>query len=93
MTDQTPVLEYSPLKKLELLTQIAAGLLASGHFTTQEIDPELRGESQVLHGFDTQDDGRKKYYYPVARAAAEVLASLTSEITTDIKEEWDEHFI
>jgi hypothetical protein len=90
-TEAKFLIQLSPEKTLELVSQITSGLLASGHFTRKHDDDDQYGEEQVLRCRTLEDD-KPKYSTAVVSAAFDILNSLQFELEKCINE-WDDERI
>jgi hypothetical protein len=85
------MIQLSPEKTLELVSHIASGLLASGHFTREPDDDDQYGDEQVLRCRSLIGD-KPKYSIAVVSAAFEILTGLQSELENNVNE-WDDERI
>jgi hypothetical protein len=81
-------IQLSPEKTLELVSQIASGLLASGHFTREHNGDDEYGEEQVLM-CRRLENGKPRYSVAVVSAAFDILGGLQSELETQVNENSD----
>ena len=85
-TETEFLLQLSPEKTLELVSQIASGLLASGHFTREHDDDDQYGEEQVIRCRRINDAGKPRYSTAVVSAAFDILDSLQVQLEKEINE-------
>jgi hypothetical protein len=83
-TEPKSAIELSPETQLTLLTQIASGLLASGHFTEVGHSWDDPGSQQILRGVYTDENNKKVHYLAVEDAASLILSKLIQSVEEDI---------
>ena len=92
-TETKFIIQLSPEKTLELVSQIASGLLASGHFTREHDDDDDYGEEQVLRCRRINEEGKPRYSVAVVSAAFDILDSLQSELEKNVNELNDDRIL
>ena len=85
-TETKFLIQLSPEKTLELVSQICSGLLASGHFTREHDDDDEFGDEQVLRCRRINEDGKSRYSTAVVSAAFDILDSLQAELEKEVNE-------
>lgn len=90
MNTETELTEFaiqlSPEKTLEIVSRIASGLLASGHFTREHDDDDEYGEEQVIRYRRINDAGKPRYSTAVVSAAFDILDSMQAQLEEEINE-------